>query len=168
VEPSVVYLDFQAMGPPSGDDLDRIAAILDSTGADPCVWAGQTPGLVRVCVDIAEPDLWLAAQAAARELTTAMVGAGVPGELRKVTACNEREQLIVDGGDLRRLHHRGGQTYCDWCSAPLTATSITESECLGLGRESTWACSSCLARDAHRTAPNGSDPDTPWPFTTSK
>jgi hypothetical protein len=126
------------------------------------VWADAPVGLVHACLDVFESDLWLTAEAAAAELVCALVAAGVAGELRKVTACNEHEQLTVDGEDLRRLHYRVGQTYCDWCSGLLTPASIAESERLGLGRERAWACASCLASGAHRTAPDGWDSREPW------
>lgn len=168
VELSVVYLDFHTLRRPPAEALDRVAAIRDSGEAGPCVWTDATVGLVHVCLDVSESDLWLASEAAARELVSAMVDAGVAGELRKVTACNEREQLTVNGADLRRLHYRVGQTYCDWCSGPLTAASIAESERLGLGSERAWACASCLASGAHRAAPDGWDPEEFWPSLSSE
>lgn len=60
---------------------------------------------------------------------------------------------------------RGDQSYCDWCLAELSNSSIRASEELGLHREFAWACDTCVRRQAFREPPQGWDgPASAWPW----
>ena len=56
------------------------------------------------------------------------------------------------------------QTYCDWCSGPLTAAALAQSRAVGLDREESRACERCLAERRFEEPPGGWDDTRPWPF----
>ena len=57
------------------------------------------------------------------------------------------------------------QVYCDWCYSPLTQEARRRSRELGLDRERSWACESCLSAEAFAVAPDGWDTsEGPWPW----
>lgn len=165
VEPIVVYLDFQAIQPLSTEDLVRVGGLLRPEDEEACVWSGDAPNLLKTCVDVEGADLSLAARAAIHELDSVLLRAGVMGEVRRVVACSEDAQLVVEGADLQVLDRRCGQTYCDWCMGLLTPESIAASEQLGLDSEFAWACGTCLAKSDYRQPPDGWEPpESEWRY----
>lgn len=54
---------------------------------------------------------------------------------------------------------------CDWCHRAATASSLAESERLGLTAEGWYACDTCLAAKVYlREPPQGWDDFCVWPF----
>jgi hypothetical protein len=75
-------------------------------------------------------------------------------------------RIIVDAmrePDLQGQAYLQGQTRCDWCYAALSSRSVAASRMIGLAAEFAFACDSCIAPGAYRSAPDGWDgPD--WPL----
>ena len=110
VEPFVVYLDFQAIQAPSQEDLARMSAALRPDDEESCVWTGEAASVLKVCIDVTAADFSPAAVSAVRELDIVMLALGLPGEVKKVVACNDDGQLVVQGADLQAIDRRAGQT----------------------------------------------------------
>jgi hypothetical protein len=69
-------------------------------------------------------------------------------------------RIIVDA---MREPDLQGQAFCDWCCAALSSRSVAASRMIGLAAEFAFACDSCIAPGAYRSAPDGWDgPD--WPL----
>ena len=66
--------------------------------------------------------------------------------------------------DIRKTGGVAEQTYCDWCSSPLTPAARTESRAIGLDREQSWACEQCIRERRFEEPPGGWDDTYPWPF----
>lgn len=165
MKPIVVYLDFQAIQPLSTQDIARVGGLLRPEDEEACIWSGDAPNALKACMDVESEDLSQAARTALRELDSVLLQAGLVGETRKVVSCSEEAQLVVEGAKLQGLDRRCGQTYCDWCTGPLTSESIAASERLGLENEFAWACSTCLANGDYRQPPDGWEPsESEWPY----
>ena len=57
-----------------------------------------------------------------------------------------------------------GQTFCDWCCAPLTFASVEASSRIGLAAEYSWACDRCIADRNYTRPPEAWDDEAVWPF----
>ena len=58
---------------------------------------------------------------------------------------------------------------CDWCCAPMTESAWQGSVSLGLDREFSWACDSCLALHRYHQPPTWwTVSDDEWPFFASR
>ena len=56
-----------------------------------------------------------------------------------------------------------GQTFCDWCYRPLSATSVAASREIGLADEAAFACSRCIESRAFRAPPDDWEDGMVWP-----
>jgi hypothetical protein len=56
-----------------------------------------------------------------------------------------------------------GQTFCDWCSRPLSATSVAASREIGLAAEAAFACDHCLENGAFWDPPDWWEEGAEWP-----
>lgn len=56
-----------------------------------------------------------------------------------------------------------GQTFCDWCYRPLSATSVAASRDIGLAAEGAFACDRCITNGAYWDAPDGLEDGALWP-----
>jgi DNA polymerase III subunit gamma/tau len=98
------------------------------------------------------------------------------------------QALVDDGHDLRRFtmdlvqHLRDllvlqvapdrpdlvepdlqGQTFCDWCYRPLSATSVAASQDIGLAAEAAFACDRCIEDGTFWNPPEGLEDGAVWP-----
>jgi len=56
-----------------------------------------------------------------------------------------------------------GQTFCDWCYRPLSASSVASSREIGLAEEGAFACDRCLGKGAFSEPPEWFEDDAEWP-----
>lgn len=56
-----------------------------------------------------------------------------------------------------------GQTFCDWCYLPLSATSVAASREIGLATEAAFACDRCIENGAFWNSPEGLEDGAVWP-----
>jgi hypothetical protein len=91
------------------------------------------------------------------------------GDLEYAYHASERAQHLSEG---RRILEPviaslepdlQGQTFCDWCYRPLSATSVAASQDIGLAAEAAFACDRCIEDGTFWNPPEGLEDGAVWP-----